>query len=81
MDRQTNVIQPSTAAVGAEGPDVRWAEVVVPDLGTLQIAIAQPAGSGPFPTVIVLHGTHGFAREYVEIAAALARKGVFAFAA
>jgi hypothetical protein len=54
MDRQTNVIQPSTAAGGTEGPDVRWAEVAVSDLGTLQIAIAQPAGSGPFPTVIVL---------------------------
>src|SRR5678816_2635591 len=34
------------------------------DLGPIPIAIARPAGKGPFPTVIILHGSHGFAREY-----------------
>jgi dienelactone hydrolase len=77
---QTNVA-PAIAAVGEEGlDDVQWAEVVISDLGKLKLAIARPAGTGPFPTVIVLHGTHGFARECVEIASALARKGVLAIA-
>ena len=49
-----------------------------PDLGVMLIAIARPTGEGPFPTVIVLHGTHGFAREYVQLARALAKEGVLA---
>jgi carboxymethylenebutenolidase len=44
-------------------------------------AVARPAGAGPFPTVLVLHGTHGFARQYVDWAVALARGGFLAVAA
>jgi dienelactone hydrolase len=43
-------------------------------------AVARPSGAGPFPVVVVLHGTHGFAREYVQLAEALARGGVLAVA-
>lgn len=57
---------------------VRWMQVKVADLGVMPMAIARPAGDGPFPTVIVLHGTHGFAREYVQLARALAKQGVLA---
>jgi carboxymethylenebutenolidase len=62
-------------------PGVTWTEVTLPDLGTLRLATARPAGAGPFPTVIVLHGTQGFAREYAQVAAALAGEGVLAVAA
>jgi dienelactone hydrolase len=78
---QPNVVMPSIAAAGTEELDVQWAEVAIPDLGRLRLAIARPVGSGPLPTVIVLHGTHGFACQYVEIASALARKGMLAIAA
>jgi dienelactone hydrolase len=44
-------------------------------------AIATPAGRPPFPSVLLLHGTHGFAREYVELAVELSRGGVLAVAA
>ncbi len=44
-------------------------------------AIATPAGRPPFPSVLLLHGTHGFAREYVELAVELSRAGVLAVAA
>jgi dienelactone hydrolase len=42
-------------------------------------AVARPSG-GPFPVVLVLHGTHGFARQYVELAQDLARAGFLAVA-
>ncbi len=44
-------------------------------------AIARPSGEGPFPTAIVLHGSHGFAQEYVQLAQDLAQGGVLAVAA
>jgi carboxymethylenebutenolidase len=44
-------------------------------------AVARPTGSGPFPAVLLLHGTHGFAREYVQWARELADAGFMAVAA
>lgn len=43
-------------------------------------AVARPSGAGPFPVVLVLHGTHGFARQYVQLAQDLARGGFLAVA-
>jgi dienelactone hydrolase len=54
---------------------VTWVRVAVPGLGAMRAAIARPSGPGPFPAVVVLHGTHGFARQYVEWANDLARGG------
>jgi dienelactone hydrolase len=47
----------------------------------MRIAVARPTGSGPFPAVIILHGTHGFAREYVQVAGDLATRGIVGVAA
>jgi dienelactone hydrolase len=44
-------------------------------------AVARPVGAGPFPAVVLLHGTHGFARQYVQLAEDLARRGLLAVAA
>jgi dienelactone hydrolase len=55
--------------------------VAAPNLGVMRAAVARPAGCGAFPVVLVLHGTHGFAREYVEWASDLARSGFIAVAA
>jgi len=43
--------------------------------------VARPRGAGPFPTVVTLHGSHGFAHEYVRLAQDLADGGVLAVAA
>jgi len=59
---------------------VRWITINA-DSGVLRAAIARPAGPGPFPTAIMLHGTHGFAEEYVTFAKDLARQGVLGIAA
>lgn len=59
---------------------VQWINVKVPGQGTLLAAVVRPTGEGQFPAVIVLHRTHGFAREYVEIAQNLAQGGMIAVA-
>src|SRR4030095_8561707 len=55
-----------------------WFEIAAPGVGTMRAAVARPAGRGPFPAIVLLHGTHGFAPEYVQLAHALAQGGVVA---
>lgn len=66
---------------GAEALTVQWVKVAVPGLGVMPAAVARPRGAGPFPTVVLLHGSHGFAHEYVRLAQDLAEGGVLAVAA
>jgi carboxymethylenebutenolidase len=75
------VVTATDAPAGTESLPVTWVSVAVPDLGVMRAAVARPSGAGPFPTVLVLHGTHGFARQYVEWASDLARGGFIAVAA
>src|SRR4029450_4453816 len=49
---------------GADIDGVQWLKVATSDEGSMLIAVARPADSGPFPAVLILHGTHGFGREY-----------------
>jgi carboxymethylenebutenolidase len=65
---------------GAEDLAVDWISITVPEVGMFRAAIARPQGEGPFPVAIVLHGTHGFAREYVELAKDMAKHGVLTVA-
>jgi dienelactone hydrolase len=59
----------------------QWEKVVAPGLGVMPTAIARPPGAGPFPVVLLLHGTHGFAQQYVQLAHELAQAGLLAMAA
>lgn len=68
------VVSDIEAPTGAERLRVRWIRVTASGMGEMPAAVARPAGAGPFPTVVLLHGTHGFAREYVELAQAFAPK-------
>jgi carboxymethylenebutenolidase len=76
-----SVVTAISAPAGTEALDVQWLNIAVPYLGTIRAAVARPSGAGPFPTLVLLHGTHGFAREYVQIARALANEGLLAVAA
>jgi dienelactone hydrolase len=58
-----------------------WITVNVPGLGVSLAAVTRPAGAGPWPAVLLLHGTHGFAQEYVRLATDLSRAGLLAVAA
>jgi carboxymethylenebutenolidase len=72
------IVLATEAPAGAETFDVQWFRVAVPDRGTVLAAVARPSGRGPFPVVVVLHGTHGFAPEYVQLTQDLARGGFLA---
>jgi dienelactone hydrolase len=69
------------APPGTETLAVQWMNVAVPGLGVMLAAVARPPGAGPFPTVVLLHGSHGFAQEYVRLAQDLASGGLLAVAA
>ena len=78
--RPPPIVSPTNAPPGTETLAVQWFKVVVPDRGAMLAAVARPTGDGPFPVVLVLHGTHGFARQYVQLAQDLARGGFLAVA-
>lgn len=75
------VVSSAEAPRATEIFGVQWLKVAAPDLGVMLAAVARPRGTGPFPTVVILHGTHGFAQEYVRLARDLADGGVQALAA
>ena len=64
-----------------ESLGVTWMSVTRPNVGTLRMAVATPPGRGPFTTLVILHGSHGFAREYVQLARDFAERGIQAIAA
>ena len=75
------VVSGADAPPGTEKLSVQWVKVVAEGLGVMPAAVARPSGAGPFPTVVLLHGSHGFAHEYVRLAQDLAGGGVLAVAA
>lgn len=70
---QVPSVSATDAPTGTEAFAVKWIRVAVPDRGVMLAAVARPSSAGPFPVVRVLHGTHGFARQYVQLAQDLAR--------
>jgi len=69
------------APAGADTRGVEWMKVTIPRVGSLRAAVARPQGVGPFRTLVLLHGTHGFAEEYVSLAQEISRHGILAVAA
>jgi carboxymethylenebutenolidase len=69
-----------SSPAGTEGLQAQWIEISTRDSAVMRAAVVRPAGKGPFPTVVLLHGSHGFAREYVVLAEELSRAGVLAIA-
>ena len=69
-----------TSIVRAKLDSINWISIKT-DSGIVHAAIAIPQGKGPFPAIIILHGTHGFAREYVHLAQEFAKKGIIGIAA
>ena len=74
------IVTATEAPAGTETLAVQWFRVAVPDVGIMVAAVARPSGAGPLPVVLLLHGTHGFARQYVQWAQDLARGGFLAVA-
>jgi dipeptidyl aminopeptidase/acylaminoacyl peptidase len=68
-------IAEAEAPPGTEVLAAQWVKIAAPNLGVMLAAVARPRGAGPFPTIVLLHGTHGFAHEYVRLAQDLATGG------
>jgi TolB protein len=75
------IVSAAEAPAGTETLAVQWVKVAAPGVGVMLAAVARPQGKGPFPVVLLLHGTHGFAQQYVQLAQDLARGGLLAVAA
>lgn len=72
---------PAEPPAGTERLLVKWVMAANEQEQPILMAVARPEGTGPFPVVILLHGTHGFAHEYVRLAQELAKGGLIAVAA
>jgi dienelactone hydrolase len=66
----------AAAPAGLESMPVRWIRIATGNSGVVLAAVARPPGKGPFPAVILLHGSHGFAPEYVGLAREISRAEV-----
>ena len=75
------VLSAAVPPTGTEKLAVQWMKASAPGQGVMLFAVARPGGAGPFPAVLLLHGTHGFAQQYVKLAEDLARGGLLAVAA
>jgi dipeptidyl aminopeptidase/acylaminoacyl peptidase len=69
------LIAEADAPPGTETLAVQWVKVSAPNLGVMLAAVTRPRGAGPFPIIVLLHGTHGFAHEYVRLAQDLSSGG------
>lgn len=67
--------------LGTERLAAEWISVNVPGLGVSLAAVIRPTGAGPWPAVLLLHGTHGFAQEYVKLAKDMSDGGLLGVAA
>ena len=78
---QPPVVSLADAPEGADAGGVQWVQIAAPGVGTMLAAVARPESGSAAPAILLLHGTHGFAPEYVSLAKDLARGGVLAVAA
>lgn len=74
-------VSKTDAPSGLESVALDWIQVDTPANGTLLAAISLPKGHGPFPAVLIVHGSHGFAREYLHLAREISTQGFIAIAA
>jgi dienelactone hydrolase len=80
QDKDAPAVKSAAAPAGAESLHVEWIRITTAGSGTMLAAVARPDGAGPFPAIVLLHGSHGFAQEYVRLAQAVARGGFVAVA-
>ena len=63
------------APPGFNVPGVEWIKIHGINGRSFTAAVARPAGTGPFPLIVILHGGSGVRPEHAELAARLSREG------
>ncbi len=77
--RAAHPVATTTITTSADGLVVGWQQIPVAD-GSLPVYVAQPAGSGPFPVVIVVQEIFGVHEHITDVARRLAKLGYLAVA-
>ena len=79
----TAALSPASPPSGTEGLGASWYTVATPEGRTLLVAIydTRPSPDQAVPAILVLHGTHGFASQYVQIAHELSQQTGYVVAA
>jgi dienelactone hydrolase len=75
MTRDGIRLAETTAPTGFDVTGARWIEIDRPDGHSQIAAIFLPMGSGPFPTVVFLHGSSGLSAAQLQWAPRLAAAG------
>lgn len=68
------------APAGVDFPAAQFIELDAPAGRKILAGVFRPAGDGPFPTVVVLHGGAGFVQPFLALAEDLAAGGFLAIA-
>lgn len=69
---------PAPSNVDVDG--AQWVAIPMPSGRVSRAAVFRPPGPGPFPVVLVLHGTEGFKTKHVQFAKDLASSGLITVA-
>lgn len=64
----------------AQAVSTDWIDIAMPPEYALRAIVARPSGAGPFPVVVILHGSGGFADAYARLAEQFAQAGFLALA-
>lgn len=70
----------ASQALRATESRAQWLELEAPEGRKIRAAVAWPQGDGPFPLVVILHGTMGFRTHDLWLAEDFARAGLAAVA-
>lgn len=72
--------KPIGPPIGTEPLGADWIELEIPGWGSTVAAISRPDGEGPFPLVLIFHGSAGLTVPFVRWTQEIARAGFVAIA-
>jgi len=70
--------EPTTAPPGLATAGAEWIKIHGSSGHSFTAAVFRPAGEGPFPLVVILHGAGGIFPDYVQLAQDFSRSGFMA---